>query len=39
MKKHPDMGRFVYDPKDIPVNEDAFASSANWKDFYRNIRE
>jgi hypothetical protein len=29
MKKHTDMGRIVYDPKDIPVNEDALASNAD----------
>jgi hypothetical protein len=39
MKKHPDMGRIVYDPKDVPVNEDAFASNADWKDFYGDVRE
>jgi hypothetical protein len=39
MKKHPHMGRIVYDPKDIPVNEDAFASNADWKDFYGDVRE
>jgi hypothetical protein len=39
LKKHPEMGRIVYDPKDVPVNEDAFASNADWKDFYGNVRE
>jgi hypothetical protein len=39
MKKHLDMGRIVYDPKDIPVNEDDLASNANWKDFHGDVRE
>jgi hypothetical protein len=39
MKKHLDMGRIFYDPKDVPVNEDAFASNADWKEFYGNVRE
>jgi hypothetical protein len=38
-KKHPDTGRIVYDPKDIPVNKDAYASNADWKDFYGNVRD
>ena len=39
MKKHPDMGRLVYDPKDPAIDERAFNSNADWTDFYGDVTE
>ena len=39
MKKHPDMGRLVYDPKAPVIDERAFNSNADWTDFYGDVTE
>jgi Reverse transcriptase (RNA-dependent DNA polymerase) len=39
MKKHPDMGRIVYDPITPEVNENAFVQQADWTEFYGNVVE
>ena len=39
LKKHPDMVRLAYDSKAPDVDESAFIQSADWKDFYINVKE
>jgi len=39
MKNHPDMGRAVYDPKSIEIDESAFNNNADWKSFYGDVQE
>ena len=39
MKKHPDMGRLVYDPKAPEINESIFNNNADWKSFYGDVQE
>ena len=37
LRKHPDMGRLVYDSKAPDVVESAFVQGANWKDLYGDV--
>jgi hypothetical protein len=39
MKKHPDMGRLVYDPKLPRIDESAFNNNVDWKSFYGEVEE
>ena len=39
MKKHPDMGRLVYDSKTPEIDERVFNSNADWTDFYEDVVE
>ena len=39
LKKHPDIGRIGYDPKQPLIDESVFASNADWKEFYGDVEE
>ena len=39
LKKHPDMGKLVYDPIKPPANESAFRPNADFSDFYGKVEE
>ena len=39
LNKHKDMGKLAYDLKTPEVDESAFNSNADWKDFYSDVEK